>query len=138
MGAHRSLGEFSIENKDNDHNVEKFILGDTALDNKNISNNISNNIVTKSSNSSNKVELEINDELKSDNFDVNQQNPSDDINLKSDGSKKAYTFADFLAIVFSYLFFFITSKYLNHTELDSEYKHNGVIALLVISLIINM
>ena len=138
MGAHRSLGEFSIENKDNDHNVEKFILGDTALDNKNISNNISNNIVTKSSNSSNKVELEINDELKSDNFDVNQQNPSDDINLKSDGSKKAYTFADFLAIVFSYLFFFITSKYLNNTELDSEYKHNGVVALLVISLIINM
>ncbi|MGI6680489.1 MAG: hypothetical protein ACOX3T_03230 [Bdellovibrionota bacterium] len=48
-----------------------------------------------------------------------------------------YSFADLLAVFFSYLFFYITSNYLSKVELTQTYKHNGLVALSVVVLIVN-
>lgn len=111
MGAHRSLGEFSIEKAKDDLEFDKFILKDEG----------SNDVRQDGS-----IELKSQDELKEESYDK-----------KISFDNKLYAFPDFLAVVFSYLFFLITSSYLSKVELADNYKQNGQIVLFAICLVIN-
>ena len=119
MGAHRSLGEFSIENVNKNQDYEKYILGDTAIVNDSVKS--VNSVVD----SDYKGGIKKNDGLQ----DENQESTKKDVSI--------YTFADLLAVVFSYLFFCITSSYLNKVILSDVYKQRGSVALLCICVIVN-
>ncbi len=116
MRTHRSLGEFSIENADSKTKLK--IISSSQLD--------------ESQPEKWQIEPKTND-----GENGGEKGSLPKVKVLANSGSVLYSFPDLLAVVFSYLFFFLSSGYVENLDLNDVYKKNGTVFLFFVSFGVN-